>query len=380
MARFDRYMLSQCLQLFGFFALILVLVYWVNQAVILFDRLIADGQSALVFLEFTALTLPNLIRLVLPFASFAAVLYVTNRMSSDSELAVMQATGYSAKRMARPVALFGVVTALFMALLVHLLVPLSQERLATRSAEVSENVTGRLLREGVFTHPGGGSTLYLRDISEDGELLDVFLADGVEGRRDQIFTAERAFLVRSDAGPRLVLIDGQSQTLDVSAGTLFVTNFDDIVIDISALVDASDTRRLRLREIPTLSLVNPTPELMERTGKGEAAFVQELHERIAKPLFPLVTALVGFATLMAAGFTRFGIWKQVVLAMGLLVVLTAIENFVTGLILDNADRWALAYLPAVLGLVIAYLGFLRADRLRRVPPKAYDAAGGGAAA
>ena len=34
----------------------------------LFDQLIADGQSAWVFLEFTALTLPNVIRLVLPVA------------------------------------------------------------------------------------------------------------------------------------------------------------------------------------------------------------------------------------------------------------------------------------------------------------------------
>ena len=57
MARFDRYMLSQCLQLFGFFGLVLVLVYWINQAVILFDQLIADGQTALVFLELPALTL-----------------------------------------------------------------------------------------------------------------------------------------------------------------------------------------------------------------------------------------------------------------------------------------------------------------------------------
>ncbi|MEL6700686.1 MAG: LptF/LptG family permease, partial [Pseudomonadota bacterium] len=77
MARFDRYMLSQLLVLFGFFSLILVLVYWVNQAVALFDQLIADGQSARVFFEFTALSLPNIIRLVLPVAAFTAVIYVT---------------------------------------------------------------------------------------------------------------------------------------------------------------------------------------------------------------------------------------------------------------------------------------------------------------
>jgi hypothetical protein len=32
---------------------VLVAVYWVNRAVGLFDQLIGDGQSALVFLEFS---------------------------------------------------------------------------------------------------------------------------------------------------------------------------------------------------------------------------------------------------------------------------------------------------------------------------------------
>ena len=53
MAKFDRYMLSQFLILFSFFALFLVAIFWINRAVVLFDRLIGDGQTALVFLEFT---------------------------------------------------------------------------------------------------------------------------------------------------------------------------------------------------------------------------------------------------------------------------------------------------------------------------------------
>ncbi|MEL6548733.1 MAG: LPS export ABC transporter permease LptF [Pseudomonadota bacterium] len=366
MARFDRYMLSQCLQLFGFFALVLVMVYWVNQAVVLFDRLIADGQTALVFLEFTALSLPNLIRLVLPVAAFAAVLYVTNRMMGDREIAVMQATGYSARRMARPVAMFGVITALFMAALMHVLVPISQERLAVRNAEVSENVSGRLLREGVFTHPGQGSTLYLRDISEDGELLDVFLADMRPGIRDQIFTAERAFLVRTEDGPRLVMIDGQSQTLSPEFGTLFVTNFDDLVIDVGRLVDPTAGRRPALRELSTAELLNPTPEILARTGRSAGEFAQELHERFSQPLFPLVAALLGFATLMSAGFSRMGIWRQIIAALAALVLLKALESVAAEQIISEPARWPLAYLPAALGLAIAWAGFLRADRGRRM--------------
>ena len=75
MARFDRYIIAQLLVLFGLFALILVSIYWINRSVSLFDQLIANGQSALVFLQITALSLPNLVRVVLPLAGFATVLW-----------------------------------------------------------------------------------------------------------------------------------------------------------------------------------------------------------------------------------------------------------------------------------------------------------------
>ena len=107
MARVDRYMLSQFLLLFGFFALVLVALFWINRAVVLFDRLIGDGQSALVFLEFTALGLPKLITTVLPIATFAGAVYVTNRMTSESEMTVLKAAGTSPWRLARPVLVFG---------------------------------------------------------------------------------------------------------------------------------------------------------------------------------------------------------------------------------------------------------------------------------
>ena len=105
------------------FSLVLVSVYWINRAVILFDRLIADGQPASLFLEFTALSLPNVIRMVLPMSAFAASVYVTNRLAFEGELVVMQATGYSPWRLARPVVMFGFIVWTFMMVLTQYLVP-----------------------------------------------------------------------------------------------------------------------------------------------------------------------------------------------------------------------------------------------------------------
>jgi lipopolysaccharide export system permease protein len=68
----------------------------------LFDQLISDGQPMIVFLEFTALSLPLLIRTVLPIAAFVAATYVTHQLIRANEIAVLQAAGMSPLRLARP--------------------------------------------------------------------------------------------------------------------------------------------------------------------------------------------------------------------------------------------------------------------------------------
>ncbi|MGR3433699.1 MAG: LPS export ABC transporter permease LptF [Shimia sp.] len=373
MGRFDRYMLGELTTLFSFFALVLVLVYWVNQAVGLFDQLIADGQNARVFLEFTALSLPNIIRLVLPVAAFAAVLYVVNRMSNESELTVVQATGYSPLRLARPVAIFGLAVGAMMAVLMHVLVPISQARLAERNAEVAANASARLLREGVFLHPGAGTTFYLRETSAEGVLQDVFLSqEGEDG--DTIYTADQAFLVRSETGPKLVMIDGLAQTLTPEGRRLFTTRFNDFVFDIGTLIDTGGPRPPRLRELSTAALLAPTPALLEATGRAPPAFAQEAHERLSQPFFPLVAALMGFAVLMSGGFSRFGIWRRIVVAVVLLVVLKVIEGAAAQAIARDGGNWPLAYLPYAGGLAIAVALLWSAGRSRRVPPVAPVAA------
>ncbi|MFC3118163.1 LptF/LptG family permease [Jhaorihella thermophila] len=230
MSRYDRYVLSQYLLLFGFFALILVSVMWVNRAVVLFDRLIADGQSAMVFLEFSALVLPNLVRMILPMAAFAAAVFVTNRLIRESELTVMQATGSSPARLARPTLAFGLIAAAMMSVLTHLLLPASKGQLAARETEIARNATARLLTEGHFLHPGHGVTFYVRKIDPDGTLNDVFLSDRRDPAREVVYTGSRAYLVRDDGRANLIIVDGMAQRLDTRHRTLSTTVFSDFFL------------------------------------------------------------------------------------------------------------------------------------------------------
>jgi lipopolysaccharide export system permease protein len=357
--------LSQLVVLFGFFALILVSIYWINQAVRLFDRLIGDGQSAFVFLEFTALTLPNVIRLVMPMAVFAASVYVTNRLSSESELVVMQATGFSPWRLARPVLVFGLGIALMMSVLTHLLVPASLSQLQWREAEVARNVTSRLLTEGTFLHPTDGITFYIRDISADGTMEDVFLSDRRRDDRAITYTAARAYLVNDGDSARLVMVDGLAQTYTTVEKQLSTTHFSDFTYDISALIDQTKAPRVRVRDLPTTAFLGRFDEVVEtfRFKRGEAT--EELHGRIAQPLLCVVAALIGFSTLLVGGYSRFGVWRQVLAALVLLVAVKFIEGLVTEPVQRNPALWPLMYVPILFGIGAAALTLWHVARPRK---------------
>ena len=301
-------MLSQLMMFFGFFALVLVSIYWVNSAVRLFDRLLSDGQSVWVFLELTALSLPNVIRLMLPVSAFAAAVYTTNRMASESELVVMQATGFSPFRLARPVFYFGLIVALLLSVLSHVLVPASRMRLNERNAEISQNISSKLLTEGAFLHPATGITFYIRSIAANGELTDIFLADARHPGASSIYSARRAYLAKSETGPKLVMFDGMAQTLGTSLRQgqpqIAVTRFAQSTFDIGALIAAAGPRPRRLEERSTPVLLWPSERLLAETGETRAAALFEGNDRIAKPLLAVAAALIGFAAMLDRKSTR----------------------------------------------------------------------------
>jgi lipopolysaccharide export system permease protein len=352
-ARFDRYMLGQLLVFFGFFSLILVLIYWINRAVRLFDRLIADGQSAWVFLELTSLSLPSLIRIVLPLSAFVAAVYVTNRMSSDSELTVVQATGYSPFRLARPVIVFGVIVAVLMSILTNILVPLSTERLITRQAEIAQTMTARLLTPGEFLTPTDDVTFYIRELTPGGEMLDIFISESTSPTQRTTYTASRAYLVRTENGPQLVMVDGLTQTLNLETSRLLTTRFEDFVYNVSALMNNDPVRKTSVNGLSTMALLRPSAETIADTNQTGDQLKLRGHDRIAQAALGFVAGLVGFSALVVGGFSRFGLWRNIIFAVGLVILLKLLEGTGTSIATTNAALWPFVYLAGIGGVVIS---------------------------
>src|SRR6185369_8610386 len=101
--RLSTYVLGQLIGPTMLFTFLLTAVIWLTQSLRLLDLVINRGQSAPTFVYLTILILPSLLVIILPIAFFAGTLYALNKLSADSELVVMWASGYSRSQLAIPV-------------------------------------------------------------------------------------------------------------------------------------------------------------------------------------------------------------------------------------------------------------------------------------
>ncbi len=364
MNRIDRYLLVQLLSVFAFFTLVLVSVYWVNRAARLFDALIGDGQSFWVFIELSVLTLPNVIRVVLPLSAFAAAVYVAIRLTRDNEMVVLQGMGLSYLRMLRPVAVFGMIVAVMLGVLMHVLMPLSRAQLADRQVQIAENITARLLRAGEFLDPADGIVVFLREVTPEGRLLDVFLSDSRSPGRRVEYSASSALLVPGPHGPVLVMLDGVALIHSAATNRLTTIAFDDLSYDVGSLIGPAG-RGADVRELPTAVLRAADPDTLAEMGLTLAEVRFEVMSRSAQPMLAVVTALIGFAAVFLGQFSRLGAWRQVLVAIVALALIQLVGNAASGFALRDADRAGLAFVPVGLGSLVVLGMLLTASRPRR---------------
>jgi len=350
-SRIDRYLLSQLLSVFAFFTLVLVAVYWVNRAARLFDAVVGDGQSFWVFLELSALTLPNVFRVVLPLSAFAAAVYVAIRMTRDNEMVVLQGTGMSFARLLRPVVVFGLIVALMLGALMHVLSPMSRAQLAERQVAIAGNISARLLRAGEFLQPTDGIVVFIRDIAEDGTLNDVFLSDSRASGRRVDYNAKQALLVTDGGNAVLVMLDGVALAHETADRRLTTLSFDELTYDVGALI-APGGRKVDVVELPTATLLTVDAPARAALGVTLAEVRFELASRVAQPLLAVITALVGFTALFLGQFSRLGAWRQVLSAILVLIVIQLLANATAGFALRQADLAPLAFAPVLAGLVV----------------------------
>ena len=349
--KLDRYIFKQLSLIFVFFLFVFTLIFWINRAIGLFDRLITDGHSSSTLFQFALLSLPSITTIVFPLACFAAVIFVTNRLKIDSEFTVLQSAGLSPWRLNKPYFIFGILCMLILGVFTTFVVPNTAKILHEKQLELDSSVSARLLKGGKFIHPFKGVTFYIKEIESDGTLLNVFLHDRRNEDEFLTYTATRAFLAKDENRTVLYMENGLIQTIGTSIKELSTTEFKSVAIDLSDAIKKGGNNTTYLSHVSTWLLIKNRQEVATSTRASAGSILLELHNRLHRPMFCFVAAILGFSSLLIGNYNRFGFGKQIALAVSIIVLIKITESYTTKLSLHNFLLWPLIYVPSLIGII-----------------------------
>lgn len=351
--RLDRYIFAQIVGPFLFFVIVFTGVIWLTQSLRVIDTVVNNGQSAWVFLEFTALLLPMVLALVLPIALFAAVLYGVNRLFTDSEIVVMLAAGVSGSAILRSVTMFALMVLAVVYALTLFLMPTAQREMRDRITEIRGDVAAAFVREGEFLTPVSGVTIYLRDTGQSGELFGVFVQDERDPERSVTYTAERSLLVRDLQGTRLVMFDGIAQSQEAGPNrNLSILRFERLAYDLTQYEEGGPVQFRKPSELFIGELLSIDAE--RAAPRPVSEYRAEAHEALSSPLYTLALPLLAVAFVISAGFRRQGFAGRILMA-AVAAVSLRLSGFASKSLATGAIEFVpLMYLPPVIGVAAAF--------------------------
>lgn len=308
----DRYILKLATGATIILLVGLTSVIWVTQALREVDLITGKGQTVMIFFTVTLLSLPALIAGIAPVALFMATLYTLNKLNSDSELIVMNATGVSPHRLSRPFIVLTLVTAVLVGFISLSVMPAGFRALRDLITLIRADFVANVVKEGQFVALDSGVTFHYRERSGEA-LLGIFMQDRRDPNQPAVYIAERGQTAEADGNSFLMLEKGTIQRESRDRNSSSIISFERYALNLSALSGDSDGSGggdgdkvvYKPRERTTWALLRQDPnEPYYKIQEGR--FRAELHNRLSAPLYPIAFMLVAFAILGEARTTRQG--------------------------------------------------------------------------
>jgi lipopolysaccharide export system permease protein len=363
---FDRYLFRQVVLTFVGMLIAMTAVIVCVVALQELDVVTNQGAALATFAVLTVLNMPQMLSVVAPIAFFLALLMTLNRLSAESEIVVVNASGGSPMSLLRPVMAAALVVSLLVAVLGHVIAPPAQKAWRFLISDVRADLLATVVREGAFSSLQEGLTFHMRAREPGGILTDIMIADTREYPQEMIYFAQRGTIVRGEQGAFLSVEDGviqrrtQSDSDRVNTAYLY---FDSYSIDLSFAERSTGPGQFKPSERSTAYLLNPAPDdrfYLSQRGR----FMAELHNRMALPLFPFAHAMIVALALGTPHSGRAGRAIRVLAAIGGGMGLLGAQFGASGLIASVPNTWPVLYL---IPLLVVTLGWLAISRRVDVP-------------
>lgn len=369
MRKLDRYLMTEILGPLGLgfvvYTFILLIRFLFQSA----EMIIRRGLPVSIVGKLLLMTLPNIVVLTLPMSLLFGTLIAVGRLSSDSELIAMRASGLSLLTLYRPILLLsGLLTLLNTALMVYVL-PWGNHALQELRLDIATQTVAQQVEPRVFYEEWEGKVVYVFEVPQGSKRWKgVFLAEAIPSTdKNQITTADWGEVLVDPAGERLVLrlYNAIQHKVDLSAPDRYEISRHrrlDLVLDDqftseqkAKLSASKGIRELTLAELQDLK-DDPSVDAEQRN----LARV-EIHKKFSIPAACLVFGL--FALPLGINNRRGGKASGFALSIGILIVYyILLNNGEEAARFGRAPAWFAMWFP---NLLLAAFGIFLLVRRNR---------------
>lgn len=355
----DRYIFKEIAVPFLLSLSILTATALLSKSVKLIELVATHGMGASFIFMFMVSVVPSFLIYTMPIAFLIGVLVAFTRLSSDSEITAMKASGLGLFTLARPVLFLAlVVYAATLAVTLYLFPwgNLGIKKLLFDAAR-ARLVSG--IEEKTFYDRFEGVVLYVDRINTDtGEMEGIFISEEGEKGGANIFFAGRGLF--SEATEKstvyLKLYDGTIHRKSGKDATYHIADFSSYLLELGINGGPGAEANRPNRELYVGELYKKIGAV--EAGGGDAGpYIIDLHKRFALPVSVFVFALMGMPLgiqkVRSARFTGFSVALGVVLVY--YVLSTAFEAIgENGLANPVLSVWASDILMTLSGAYIFY--------------------------
>ena len=255
----------------GAFTGVLFTLRVLNFSALIINKGVDTSQIALVFLSIV----PTFLEFAIPLSALLGVMLAGARLSGDSELVILRASGISIYQLLFPLAIFSSFVFILSLAVSFILKPWGHQTLSDALFDIARTKSTAGLEAGTFNRIGA-LTLYAEKINKKGNLTAVMIDDrrGVDERK-VIFAEKGQILSRS--ATRTIIFSLQNGSIHEMVGgnyvaTQFVTNSlvlgSDELYNPDAKLRGSTPRELTISELRLATVqLSAADALMEREGK-----------------------------------------------------------------------------------------------------------------
>ncbi|WP_088342469.1 MULTISPECIES: LPS export ABC transporter permease LptF [Rhodomicrobium] len=287
-----RYIFRQTATSLATILITLTLIVWMTTALRQISLVTNQGQSFWIFIKITLLAMPNLIAIVAPVALLISALHSLNRLSGDSELIVLSASGSNTWRVMKPYLLLGIIVSIFTMASNAYLAPQSMRILRDYAIKVRTDLISQVLQPGKFSSPETGLTIHIAERAANGDLLGLVIHDERDPSQIMTYLAEEGHITKQEDGRALLIMrNGHIQRQNGATKAVQIVVFDSYLFDISQFGPKEGPRDFKPRERFMEELWDPDvndPFYKAQAGK----FRSELHDRLSNPLYPILFVLI----------------------------------------------------------------------------------------